>query len=142
MRVVLDTNTLVSAWLWRGTPFRLLQTLIEQQSELVTSPALLAELEEILQRPRFAARLAERRTSVEELIGLYRAVAMQVSPLSTPRVVTTDADDDHVIACALAGQAELIVSGDRDLLTLHPFRHIQILNAADALRMIQERTLT
>ncbi len=61
---------------------------------------------------------------------------MAVSPLSTPRLVPNDIDDDQVIACALAAGATLSVSGDSDLLVLHPWRGIQILNAAEALQFI------
>lgn len=61
---------------------------------------------------------------------------MVVTPLSTPRAVPNDIDDDQVIACALAAGTKLIVSGDSDLLVLHPWKGIHILNAAEAVRFV------
>jgi len=136
MQAVLDTNVVVSALIWGGTPFKLFEMATEGQLTLYTSPALLAELREVLNRDHLARRLAQQQTAIEEAIRLYAELCMAVSPLSTPRVVPNDINDDQVIACALAAGATLIISGDSDLLVLHPWRGIQILNAAEAVRFI------
>ena len=66
-----------------------------------------------------------------------------VSPIDTPRVVPTDPDDDHVIAAAVTGQAELIASGDkRDLLPMGSFRGIDIVTAREALERLKARGTT
>jgi uncharacterized protein len=70
------------------------------------------------------------------LLARYLNVAIVVQPETVPRIVPTDPDDDHVLACALTGNAELIVSGDRDLLSLKTFRGIPIVAAAEAVRII------
>ena len=67
-------------------------------------------------------------------------LARVVKPPTIERTVPTDADDDVVIATALAAHADLIVTGDRDLQVLHPFQGIQILNAAEALHYIHIHT--
>ena len=61
-----------------------------------------------------------------------------VSPLATPRVVPGDVDDDHVIAAAVAGSAEIVVSGDRHLLSLGSHQSIGIVNAAEAVRRVED----
>lgn len=137
MRVVLDTNVVVSALLWGGTPYRLLHAAAEGQVVLVTSPVLLDELRKVLCRSHLAARLASKRSSAAQAIELYSQLTLQVSPLATPRAVPTDPDDDHVIACAIAAHAALIVSGDTDLLTLGQHQHIEILSAAQAIQRIE-----
>jgi uncharacterized protein len=136
MRVVLDTNVVVSALLWGGTPFKLLQAASDGDITLYTSPALLAELRGVLAREHLIRRLVKQHASIEEAIHLYGDLSMPVTPLTTPRAVPTDAADDHVIAAALAAGAALIVTGDRDLLILHPWRGIQILNATEALQFV------
>ena len=136
MRIVLDTNIVVSALIWGGTPFKLLQIAIDSDFELYTSPALLTELQEVLSREHLATRLLKQRNSVKSAIRLYRGATIPITPLTVPRAVPNDTDDDQVIAAVLAARADLIVSGDSDLLMLHPWRGIQILNAADALQFV------
>lgn len=139
MRVVLDTNVVVSALLWGGTPFQLLHAATEGQIVLATSPALLDELRSVLNRSHLTARLLSKRSSVAQAIELYSQLTLLVSPLSTPRVVPADPDDDQVIACAIAAHASIIVSGDTDLLSLNPYQRIQILSPAHAIQYIREQ---
>ena len=133
MRLVLDTNIALSGLLWGGAPGQLIEAAIQQRIELASSTALLAELQGVLSREKFAAQLAKRGLTVNGIFGGYLALVTSVSPLSTPRVVERDRDDDHVIACALAAHADAIVSGDLDLLELGQHQGIPILTAIQAL---------
>lgn len=137
MRLVLDTNVVVSALLWGGMPYRLLQQAVDGEAELFTSPTLVAELGDVLLRqPHLAAKLAEKNMTVVSLTTLYQNFAQVVSPLATPRVVPNDPDDDHVIACALVAKADAIVSGDRHLLDMHDHQGIRIVTVAEAVKLI------
>ena len=136
MRVILDTNVVVSALLWGGAPYRLVQAAVAGDIELFTSPMLVTELGEILARKHLRAKLAEHHTSAAELTALYGDLARPVSPLATPRVVPYDPDDDHVVACALAASAEAIISGDRHLLRLAQYKGIRIFTVAQAVQII------
>jgi len=138
VRLVLDTNIALSGLLWGGAPQRLIEAAEQQRITLVSSTPLLAELQGVLARPKFAAQLAKRGLRSADLFEGYAALVGNVTPLSTPRVVPTDPDDDHVIACALAAHADAIVSGDRDLLDLPDFRDIPILTASQALALIEQ----
>lgn len=139
MRLVLDTNTVLSGLLWQGTPGQLIEAAEAGRIELAASTALLAELQGVLARPKFAAPLAERGVRASDLFDGYAALIVHVTPEAIPRVVPNDPDDDQVLACALAAQADAVVSGDRDLLDLKNFRGIPILTATRAVRLI-ERT--
>ena len=69
----------------------------------------------------------------------YLQVARIVVPATIAPVMRSDPDDDHVLACALAAQADLIVSGDTDLLNLKTYQGIPIVNAAEALKRLPQR---
>ncbi len=136
MRLVLDTNIVASGLLWDGTPARLIDTAQAGAIEIYTSRILLAELARILKRAKFAQAIMTGGVGIEELVLGYAELATLVDPLPIPPTILADPDDDHVLACALAVQAELIVSGDRHLLELGVFQGIEIITAAQLLERI------
>lgn len=138
MRLVLDTNAVVSGLLWDSTPSQLIDAGLQGRIELFTSQVLLLELEDVLPRRKLARRVAASRLSVAQLVARYALLAHSVSPAAIERV-SADPDDDHVLACALAAQADLIVSGDPDLLNLKSYQRIPIVNPAEALRRLPQR---
>ena len=138
MRIVLDTNVVLSALLWRGTPHHLLATIgLRSSIQLYSSTALLEELADVLTRPSATKRLALIGRSAREVLADYVEAIELVEPASVPRVVAGDVDDDQVIAAAVAARADLIVSGDRKhLLPLGSHQGIDIVDAAEAVRRI------
>lgn len=140
MRVVADTNTVVSGLLWHGPPRQLLEAARAGTITLVTSAALLEELERVLGRPKFSARIERAGLTVAELIARYRDIAEQVTPADIPPTIVADPDDDAVLAAAVGGSADLIVSGDGDLLGLGGFRDIRILRATEAVAVSAQAT--
>ncbi|MDR1276056.1 MAG: putative toxin-antitoxin system toxin component, PIN family [Candidatus Accumulibacter sp.] len=137
MRIVLDTNVVLSALLWHGTPHRLLAAIRSRsKTQLFTSPALIDELADVLSRPSLAKRLTLIDRTAREVLADYVEAVDVVEPEHVPRVVPDDADDDQVIAVAVAVGADYIVSGDADLLSLGNYQGIPILTAAQALQRI------
>ena len=141
MRFVLDTNLLVSGVISPGLPRRLINAAKAREFELCTSEVLLAELLDVLSRAKFAARLGQAGLTPQGIVDDLRRIAIVVSPAGVPRVVPTDPDDDHVIAAAVAAQADLIASGDRrDLLPLGSFQGIPIVSAREAVERLEARS--
>lgn len=138
MRLVLDTNIAVSALLWGGNPQRILDLADDRRVKLYTSRPLIDELARVLGRPKFSPKLRHHRKTSLQLAARYALATRFVALGSSPRAVPADPDDDAVIATAVAAAADLIVTGDADLLALHTYQGIQILNAADAVRALIE----
>ena len=137
MRIVLDTNVVMSALLWRGPPYRLLDAIRQRpRLQLYSSPVLLEELAEVLTRPSATKQLNAIGKAARDVLPDYILAIELVEPVELPRVVR-DPDDDHVLACALTARADLIVTGDNDLLDLNAYQDIPIVTAAEALRRIE-----
>lgn len=138
MRAVLDTNIVVSGLLWKASPRQVLDAARDQRLTLYTSSALLDELAEVLARAHLAPVITANRSSPELLMRQYAMLAQVVIPAQINRVVEKDVDDDAVIACALAAQADWIVSGDAHLLNLKHYQGMRIIDAAQALRSLAQ----
>lgn len=119
MKVVLDTNVLVSALLRRGSvPGRLLQAVWDGTLDLVLSEPLLTELREVLDYPKIRKRLVANAVDSELFLELlpFFTIQVELSGIKVPG--PRDAADEMVLATFVAGQAEWLVSGDKDLLVL------------------------
>lgn len=130
MRLLLDTNVLVSAVLFGGLPQSLVEQAFRGEYELVTSEALVDEFEEVL-RERFARPPLVARALREELAS----IADISRPQRTPRA-SRDPADDMVLGAALGGNADAIVTGDKDLLDLGAYRGTPFLTTRQALAML------
>src|SRR5471030_1381693 len=126
MRVVIDTNVLVSAALKDKSLPAMALHLIEQRGRLLKSDATGAQLFEVLARPYLAPLIAEAtHTWLRKLLAAAEAVTIR------ERVeACRDLTDDKFLELAINGQADVIVSGDSDLLVLNPFRSIPIIMPA------------
>lgn len=143
LRLVLDTNVVVAGLLWNGPPRRLLEAAVAGEVELYSRAVLLDELAHTLGCSKFDKRMAAFGTSIAELVAQYTALVSLVAPASVPRVVANDADDDHVIAAAVAARAELIVTGDRKhLLPIGSHQGIAIVTAREVVDRIEARLKT
>lgn len=139
MRLVLDTNVVVSAVLGSGTPSRLIELATEGLLDLCTSDELVAEFAQVLDREHIRRRLEGNRHSIPEVLALYEALAERIASASIGRAAA-DAADDAVLACALAAGADMIVSGDKRLRNLKTFHRIPIVSPADPLSAVAPKT--
>lgn len=134
IRVVLDTNVVISALVFAGPANQLVPAWQQGQFAPLVSKALLAEYIRVLHYSKFRLTAETIRHLIEqELLPFVTAVKVR----TTPRVIREDPSDDHVLACAVAGRADLIVSGDAHLLSLRQYRRISIVTIADVLRRTQ-----
>ena len=137
MPVVLDTNTVVSALLFNGTASRLVELWQTEKVQVLVSTAIVKEYLRVLAYPKFA--LTEDEISGllhEELLPFVEVVEVK----RRVKVVRRDPDDVKFIACALAGSAEFVVTGDRDLLAVRSFENVQVIQLRDFLAIAAARS--
>ena len=131
MRVVLDTNTLISALLFPGTASRLVSLWQSRRITILVSKAILQEYLRVLAYPRFHLGDQEIKTLIEEeLLPFVETVRVR----KHLRVVRRDPDDDKFLEGAVGGRARYIVTGDRDLRELGTYRGITILTVGEFLQ--------
>jgi len=136
LRVVLDTNVLVSAIISDGKPRDLLRKGISKEFTIVTSELILRELGTVLRRPKFKADEDEIHRIILALIQAAEVVEL-VSKLN---LVEADPKDNMVVETAYDGRADFIVSGDSHLLALKSFRKIKVVDVKDMLSCLEEKT--
>ena len=129
MRVVVDTNILVSALIKRGKPRKLVLKLLEAHT-VILSRQMLAELADVLTRDKFMITSSQFESF---LSGLVRKSKI-VSAGSRFKVISEDPDDDVVLNTAYNGKADYIVTGDRHLLSLKEFKRTKIVKVTRCLR--------
>ena len=100
MRLVVDTNVLVSAFLWQGTPGRLIELVGENEHQFFTSRALLDELAEVLHRKKLAKQVLATGLTAAQMLHNYQRLAATVTAHRLVQQVSRDADDDAVLAQA------------------------------------------
>lgn len=127
MKVVLDTNVIISGLLFHGPPGKIINLWVEERIIVLFSQALLEEYLAVLLRPKFKrfGTPLERQVILTDLIELDNSVFVQ--PGTKLSIIKEDSDDNRVMECALEGQAECIVSGDSHLLSLQEYRGIPIM---------------
>ena len=134
MTIAFDSNVVVSALLNPSGKPRLALDWAKRYALTIYSDASLAELVRTLQKPKLQVYL--KGQPLEALIRLYLFQAVRVElPNPIPRICR-DPQDDHLLALAQAGGASVLVTGDLDLLVLHPWQGVSILSPQDFLQML------
>ena len=136
MRVVVDTNILVRALIMpHGTVGPVLLRLRRGDYVLLYAQSLLEELVDVLNRPRIRQKYGLTDQDIETVIGFILLRGEAVAP-QEQIAACRDPKDDKFLEVAVSGKADVIVSGDEDLLVLHPFAGIPILPPVAFLRML------
>lgn len=136
VKVVIDTNVLVSATLFGGNPEQILDSAEEGKIKILISEEILEEFKGVLQR-KFGFSL----DIVEITVSAIKEISTLVTPTQRLNVIKKKEDDNRILECAVEGKVQYIVSGDkRHLLPLKEYQGIKILSPAQFLKVISQRT--
>jgi putative PIN family toxin of toxin-antitoxin system len=130
LRVVLDTNVLISAILFGGKPRQILEKAIRGEIRLFLSEPILEELKGVLQRSKFDYSPEMIQFILTELMS----IADFVNPSETLNVVLEDSEDNRILECAIEAKANYVISGDFHLLKLRSYRNIEVVNVTAFLK--------
>jgi putative PIN family toxin of toxin-antitoxin system len=139
MRVVLDTNVLVSRFLVpNGKSARIIQYWETRFYQLLLSEPIIAECSRVLNYPRIRRKYSYTNEEMEHYISSLKAQCLMTQPEIRVEVVHADPDDNAIIECAVAGSADFIVSGDAHLQSLGKYSGIPILSPAELLLLLAQ----
>ncbi|MFN5262616.1 MAG: putative toxin-antitoxin system toxin component, PIN family, partial [Pseudanabaena sp.] len=125
MRIVLDTNVLIASLISRGKCYALVENSLKVH-EIISSKFILDELAEKLQK-----KFKYKTEDINEALSIFCSKMEIVIPSPLEQQVCRDIDDDWILATALAGKAQCIVTGDKDLLAIARFENIDIIAPVD-----------
>lgn len=125
MRIVLDTNVLIASLISRGKCYALVENSLKVH-EIISSKFILDELAEKLQK-----KFKYKTEDINEALSIFCSKMEIVIPSPLEQQVCRDIDDDWILATALAGKAQCIVTGDKDLLAIARFENIDIISPVD-----------
>lgn len=127
LKVVPDTNVLVSAAIVHGKQFELLKLAKLGKIKLITSPDIIREFEEVISRKKFGFSRQQISGAVKQILE----IAEIIIPQHKLDIVKEDADDNIILECSAESQADFIISGDYHLLSLKQYKNIKIVNTTE-----------
>jgi uncharacterized protein len=132
-RIVVDSNVIVSGFLFGGVPAQVISILVDGHARCFTSLAILDEVREVLQRPKFGLSAELALAFVEE----FHQLCQVVTPTTRVRAIADDRDDNMVLECAAAAEVQFIVSGDTHLQTLGQWISIRMVSPAEMVKELR-----
>ena len=123
MRIILDTNVFISGIFFSGPPDTILEAWRDGSIQLVISPEIFQEYQ------RVAEELSEKYAGIDisDILDLLLVKAEMIEAVKLTERVSADSDDDKFVACAIASSSEIVVSGDKHLLDISPYRNVTVL---------------
>lgn len=137
LKFTLDTNTLISATIARGNEFELMRLAKEGKIRIILSLPIIEEFKEVISREKFGFSARQ----IEQVTKLLFDVCDIVIPTVHLSVIKDDPDDNKLIECAVSGNVDYIVSGDKHLLNIQKYGNIPIIRTREALALINKQDL-
>ncbi len=134
-KIVLDTNVIISDFGWKGSPHRILKRCIKGDLRLFTSPLLIAELSKVLSYKKFSFHQDE----IDEFISITLETAELVEPNFKLSLITEDPSDNRILECALAGNCDYIITGDKHLIKIKQLDNVSIVAPDKFLKLITRK---
>lgn len=138
MRVVLDTNVLISSTFWSGASSQIIDKIENKEIELVLSKEIIEEFSAVLQYEEIQMKVRDKDLEMKRTIDKIISMSIIVEPIFSLDIIKEDSDDNKIIMCAVEGKADYIISQDNHLLRLGSFAGISILTPEEFIKIISK----
>ncbi len=135
MKVVLDTNVLISATFWNGDSSKIMEKIEKKELDLVTSKEIIEEYIKVLEYKEIQEKIKNKNLEMKRTIEKIISISIVVEPQKTFEVVKEDPGDNKFLDCAFEGNVDFIISQDKHLLKLKIFSGIQIFTPIEFLKL-------
>ena len=137
LKLVLDTNTIISAFFWEGNEAELFRKIEQGKAMLYISGEILTEIEEVIKRPKFNEVMKKANLTPDQIMQKIISLShLVIAPKITVKVCR-DEKDNKFLECADSANADYLVSGDEDLLSLKEFKGIPIIRTSRILQLLE-----
>lgn len=136
LKVVLDTNTLISSFFWKGKEFELFKRIEESKVKLFLNKEILEEIEDVLNRPKFKEAIENANTTSDQIMQKVISVSHFVLGPKLNINICRDPKDNKFLECSINGYVDHLVSGDKDLLSLKTYKNIKISRTSEILEIL------
>jgi len=133
IKVVPDTNVIISSIFWRGAPYKFMKRGFKREYIIILSPEI---LDEVIDKLRNKFNVPGNK--IQKLISILIIFSFVIEPTRKINAVKDDPNDNRIIECAVYGNADYIVSGDRHLLDLEKYKSIKIVTPRDMLEILKK----
>ncbi|MBI2107348.1 putative toxin-antitoxin system toxin component, PIN family [Candidatus Woesearchaeota archaeon] len=135
-KLVLDTNTLVSAFFWKGNEHKLLKKIEQGEAQLFISKEILYEVEAVVNREKFKEIIEETNQKPDAIIQKIISLSLLIIGPELSIKVCRDPRDNKILECDVNAKADYIVSGDEDLLSLKCYSNIKIIKSSEIINLV------
>ena len=138
LKVVLDTNTIVSAFFWEGNEAELFRKIEQGKAKLYITSEILKEVEEVIKRPKFNEVMRKANLTPDQIMQKIVFLSHLVISPKLNIKVCRDEKDNKFLECAESAKSDYIVSGDEDLLYLKEYKVIPIVRTSKILQLLKQ----
>jgi putative PIN family toxin of toxin-antitoxin system len=136
LKLVLDTNTVVSAFFWEGNEAKLLRKIEQGKANWYITREILMEIEEVIKRPKFEEVIKKTNSTPDQIMQKIISISHVVIAPKQEIKVCRDLKDNKFLECAESIRAHYIISGDKDLLSLKEYNGISIIRTSAILKLL------
>ena len=137
LKLVLDTNTIISAFFWNGNEAELFRKIEQGKAALFITREILAEIEDVIKRPKFDKVMKNAGLTPDQIMQKIVSLSHLVIAPKFNIKVCRDEKDNKLLECAQSAKASYLVSGDDDLLSLKEYEKIPIIRASEMLKLLE-----